>query len=98
MSVNNVAFSPKKDYSVESVKSKLASLDEQPVSLVPPATKKETPAEPVKSSLARLDEGTISFEEAKMRKEMRDLEEAKLMCSIENKEACKLNTSYWLTK
>lgn len=34
------------------------------------------------------EEGEITFEEAQRRREQREYEEAKLMCSLENKEAC----------
>ena len=34
------------------------------------------------------EEGEMTYEEAVKRREERELEQAKLMCSLENKEAC----------
>jgi hypothetical protein len=40
------------------------------------------------AAAAPAEDGEITYEEALKRKEQRDLEEAKLLCSLENKEAC----------
>ncbi|GAA5963128.1 hypothetical protein JCM3765_003617 [Sporobolomyces pararoseus] len=57
------------------------------------APSKPTPApvsvlEPVKVEKKEGDDEEISYEEAVRRREERELEEAKMLCSIENKEAC----------
>ncbi|GAA5883417.1 hypothetical protein JCM16303_003785 [Sporobolomyces ruberrimus] len=54
---------------------------------------KPTPApvsvlEPVKTEKTEGDDEEISYEEAVRRREERELEEAKMLCSLENKEAC----------
>ncbi|KAM0751270.1 hypothetical protein T439DRAFT_325421 [Meredithblackwellia eburnea MCA 4105] len=48
-----------------------------------PISSPTSPATP-----APAEEGEITYEEAVKRREARELEEAKLMCSLENKEAC----------
>lgn len=40
------------------------------------------------AAAAAEDSEDISYEEAVRRREQRELEEAKLLCSLENKEAC----------
>ncbi|GAA6025163.1 hypothetical protein JCM10207_008921 [Rhodosporidiobolus poonsookiae] len=62
---------------------------------VPPVVNAAAPlaaASPA-AAAAAAEDGEITYEEALRRKEQRDLEEAKLLCSLENKEAC-LSTSY----
>lgn len=44
--------------------------------------------EPVKTEKTEGDDEEISYEEAVRRREERELEEAKMLCSLENKEAC----------
>ncbi|GAA5912971.1 ribonucleoside-diphosphate reductase large subunit [Sporobolomyces salmoneus] len=62
-------------------------------SISSPAPIKPTPApvsvlEPPKVEKTEGDDEEISYEEAVRRREERELEEAKLLCSLENKEAC----------
>ncbi|GAA5982545.1 hypothetical protein JCM10908_006694 [Rhodotorula pacifica] len=56
-----------------------------------PAAAASPVSEPISTSSASVPNGEsdeISYEEAVRRREQRELEEAKLLCSLENKEAC----------
>lgn len=64
-----------------------------PVSSTPSASLPSPASEVAKVEVG--DEGELSFEEAVKRREQKELEQATLMCSLENKDACVSELSFF---